>query len=191
MQGKQGLSQLDKKIIGALLIALLAIVIATSLSYFIFGQTNQTPISPSPTPTLTPEPTPTSSPLALKPADLVLDCTLGMAKASSYRPNLMPRGTITNIGEETAGNITLHIRTWFSNGTEAIVLDVPLYWQVFVSPPLLVSIAGNSTYRFGVTDEFQYYYIPDFAIGTDWTNATAYSDCISSYQITATWISSP
>jgi hypothetical protein len=46
VQVKQGLSQLDKKIIGALLIALLAIVLTASLSYVVFGQLNQTPKNP-------------------------------------------------------------------------------------------------------------------------------------------------
>jgi hypothetical protein len=52
---------LDKKIIGILLIALIAIVSTTSLSYFVFSQPNQTGNTanpPSPTPTPTPEPTP-------------------------------------------------------------------------------------------------------------------------------------
>jgi len=70
VQGKQGLSQLDKKVIGILLIAILAIVLTVSISYFIFSQPNQTPNTPSPTPTPTPtpapsptsEPTPTAEP---------------------------------------------------------------------------------------------------------------------------------
>ena len=64
MKTKQGSSQLDKKIIGTLLIALLAIIIVTSLSYFIFEQTNQTLNISSPKPTPTPEfsPTPTPAP---------------------------------------------------------------------------------------------------------------------------------
>jgi hypothetical protein len=69
VQAKQGLSQLDKKIIGILLTAVLAIVFTASLSYFLFGQPNQTPNIPSPTPTPTPtlSPTPTTTP-ALTPA---------------------------------------------------------------------------------------------------------------------------
>ena len=62
VQAKQGLSQLDKKIIGILLIAILAIVLTASISYYIYSQPNQTQNVPSPTPTQTPEPTPTPSP---------------------------------------------------------------------------------------------------------------------------------
>jgi len=43
VQAKQGLSQLDKKIIGTLLIALIAIVSTLSLSYFLLSQPNRTP----------------------------------------------------------------------------------------------------------------------------------------------------
>jgi len=43
VQAKQGLSQLNKKIIGTLLIALMAIVSIVSLSYFLLSQPNQSP----------------------------------------------------------------------------------------------------------------------------------------------------
>lgn len=50
------------KIAGMLLIALLAIVTAVSLSYYILNQPNQTQNNPSSTPTPTPATTPTPSP---------------------------------------------------------------------------------------------------------------------------------
>ena len=64
METKQGLSQLDKKVLGVLLITLLAIVFAVSLSYFLFSQPNQTPnnLSPTPTPTSTPTTIPEQTP---------------------------------------------------------------------------------------------------------------------------------
>ncbi len=49
-----------------------------------------------------------------------------MTTENTARPQLRAYGTITNIGEETAYKVTIHIRTWFSNGTQAIVLDEPL-----------------------------------------------------------------
>jgi len=66
VQGKQGLSHLHKKIIGIILITVLAIVFTVSYGYSIFSQSNQTgntvSNSPSPGPTATPEPTSTPSP---------------------------------------------------------------------------------------------------------------------------------
>ncbi len=66
VQGKQGLSQLDKKIIGILLIAVIALVLTASLSYYSLSQLNQTQnissSTPTPTPELTPNPTPTAAP---------------------------------------------------------------------------------------------------------------------------------
>jgi hypothetical protein len=50
------------KIFGILLIAIIAIVSATSLTYYVAVQQNQTQNNPSPTPTLAPEPTPTTTP---------------------------------------------------------------------------------------------------------------------------------
>jgi hypothetical protein len=85
MIGKQGSSQWNKKILGALLIISLAIVSTVSFSYSVFSQPNptdyaivnsnsstspsasdsqptQTPDSPSPTPIATPASTPTPLP---------------------------------------------------------------------------------------------------------------------------------
>ena len=154
--------------------------------------------SPTPTPTsmptLTPAPTPTSSPLALKPANLVLNCHL---EAGFYEariidgkevPSIRVNGTITNIGEETAYNITLHVMAWFSNGTQSFTTDLPLIWAVLIPPPFLrPSIKGNDTLVIPQNDLSGILSVPDYVKGTDWTNATAYSDCISSYQIIATW----
>jgi len=188
------------KIAGILLISLLAIVSITSLSYYIVSQPNQTQNPPSPTPTptsiptLTPAPTPTSSPLALKPANLVTNCNL---EAGFYEariidgkevPSIRVNGTITNIGEETAYNITLHVKAWFSNGTQSFATDLPLIWAVLMPPPFLrPSIKGDDTLVITQNDLSGILSVPDDVKGTDWTNATAYSDCISSYQITATW----
>jgi hypothetical protein len=184
---------LDKKLVGAILITLIALVFAVSLRYYTTTQSNQTSIlspsstpTPETTPTQSPAVTPTPTPHALQPANLVLNCTLKMIVESTDRPRLRIYGTITNIGEETAGNITLHIRTWFSNGTAAIVIDKLLYWST-PGFPFPVTINGGSTYTFGISSYEVTLDVPDFAIGTDWTNATAYSDCISSYQITASW----
>ena len=50
------------KILGILLITLLALVTAVSLSYYVLNQPNQTQNNPSPTPTPTPATTPSPSP---------------------------------------------------------------------------------------------------------------------------------
>jgi hypothetical protein len=58
---------LDKKIIGVLLIAILTVVLAASLSY-VFSQPNPNQNNPSPTPTPTPTPTPSPSEEPTEPA---------------------------------------------------------------------------------------------------------------------------
>jgi len=55
---------MDKAVIGLLLIAILAVVSATSLAYYLATQTNQTQnsTSPTPTPASTPAPSPSEEP---------------------------------------------------------------------------------------------------------------------------------
>jgi hypothetical protein len=125
---------------------------------------------------------------------LVLNCILeaGFYETRSIDgkevPSIRVNGTITNIGEETACNITLHVKSWFSNGTQSFTADLPLIWEVLVPPPYLrPSIDGDDTLVIPQNRLSGVLSVPDYVKGTDWTNVTAYSDCISSYQITATW----
>ena len=146
-----------------------------------------------PEPTL-PTPTPNATPPVLTPANLVLNCSL---EAGFYEtraidgkevPSIRVNGTITNIGEETAYNITLLVKSWFSNGTQSFTADLPLVWEVLAPPPYLrPSIDSKDTLVLPQNRLSCVLSVPDSVKGTDWTNATAYSDCISSYQITASW----
>ena len=78
--------------------------------------------------------------------------------------------------------------SWFSNGTQSFTTDLPLIWEVLAPPPFLrPSIDGNDTLVIPQNRLSRVLSVPDYVKGTDWTNAAAYSDCISSYQITATW----
>jgi hypothetical protein len=152
-------------------------------------------VTPTPTPNIMPTPTHRASPPPiLKSANLVLNCMLESGFYVSRNidgkevPSIRVNGTLTNIGEETAYNITLHVISWFSNGTQSFITDLPLIWEVLVPPPFLrPSIKGNETLVMPQNDLSGVISVPDDVKGTDWTNATAYSDCISSYQITAIW----
>ncbi len=63
---------MDKAIIGVLLIAIIAIVSATRLAYYVVVKSYQTQNTPSPTPTPIPEQTPTPNPPVETSADLVV-----------------------------------------------------------------------------------------------------------------------
>ncbi len=187
-----------------ILIAVLLVVASLSIG-IIIGLTwnNQAPSSNNPSttstvgsqtttqPTYTPTPMPTATPTP-KPANLVLNCRLEMrtvASSQNGRPFVCVLGTITNNGETTAHNVTLHIRSWFSNGTESFTADRELMWG-HGAVAGWVSIGSNSTLDLALPSEWYYGYtfdVSDYAIGTDWTNVAAYSDCTSSYQITASW----
>jgi hypothetical protein len=186
--------------VGVIALLVLTGVVVVGFSYFNEENNELKPeYSPSPTTTPTPSPTPTSptptaAPLALKPANLVLDCILEAGFYESRTidgknvPSIRVKGTITNIGEETAYNITLHVKAWFSNGIQSFTADLPLIWEVLVPPPYLrPSIEGNDTLVLPQNSLSCVLSVPDNVKGTDWTNAAAYSDCISSYEITATW----
>jgi hypothetical protein len=198
MSAKRGLSQLDKKIIGVLLIALIAIVVATTLSYFIFGQASQTSNNPSPTPTQSPEPTqspaatPTPEPTGEEPANLTIN-----VEELSFRTDsglkLLIKGKITNTGDQTAYNVKLHIQTWFSNGSKGMdtieTLNNELVW---FEPFQAVNITGGDTYTL---DNRWFPKNLVVSVPTEfWLDNEGYVypyDLISSYVITPLWDSAP
>jgi hypothetical protein len=177
------------KIAGILLIALLAIVAAVSISYYALNQPNQNSNEPSPTPTptptLVPNQTPTPTPQIKTPADLVVDCTLKIDWEDGV-PGLKVLGSITNVGEETAYNVTIHVRTWFSNGTEAITIDHKLNLYHGLVPSYPVDIEGGETYSAGTLVGHTNFDIP-YEIWKDWPQWYVDNDCISTYQVTASW----
>lgn len=198
MQTKQGLSQLDKKIVGTLLIALIVIVLTASLSYFLLGQPNQTPNNLSPTPTSSPEPTqspaatPTPQPTGEEPANLTIN-----VEELSFRTDsglkLLIKGTITNIGDKTAYNVKLHIQTWYSNGSKGMDTTVTLNKQtLWLLPFDAVNITGGDWYRLNNR------WFPDNLVvdvpSKFWLDAGGYVylyDLISTYVITPLWDDAP
>lgn len=128
---------MDKSIIGVLLIAILAMVSATSLAYYLAVQSNQTQNNPSLTPTPSPEPTPTKLPIATptpKPkgkgiAKLIVSIE-ELSFASDGGMRLLIKGNIANLGAQTAYNVRLRVQTWFSNESEGIDTTVTLNNQL-------------------------------------------------------------
>jgi len=194
VQTKQGLSQLDKKIIGTLLIAVILIVLTASLSYFLLGQPNQTQNNPSPSPTPSPQPTqspaatPTPKPTGEEPADLTIN-----VEELSFRTDgglrLLIKGKITNTGDQTAYNVKLHIQTWFSNGSKGMDKTVTLNKQtLWILPFEAVNITGGDWYRLD-NRWFPENLVVD--VPTEfWLDVGGYVypyDLISSYLITPLW----
>jgi hypothetical protein len=198
VQAKQGLSQLDKKIIGILLIAILAIVTAVGLAYWVFSQSNQTnntvPNSPSPepTPTQSPAATPTPIPTGEGPANLVINVKeLSFATDSGLK--LLIAGDITNTGAQTAYNVKLHIQTWFSNGSKGMDAIETLNREVvWFEPFRAVNITSGDT--FTLTSRW---FPKNLVVSVPrefWLDNEGYVypyDLISSYVITPLWEDTP
>jgi hypothetical protein len=160
VQRKQGLSQLDKKIIGTLLIALSVLVFAVSLSYVLFGQSNQTndtvPNSPSPKPTPTPEPTSTltSSVTTTTYGGTTLVCNGSLRLGNDGGPVFIINYVdIKNIGTATAYRVKLRIDAYYPDGTLAAVVTKTLDASGIYSPfpgytPVPVTIEPGQTVSF-------------------------------------------
>lgn len=140
--------------------------------------------TPTTTPPTAPEQTPTPTPPVETSANLVVNCTLKLVWETA--PRLRVLGSITNVGTETAYNVTIHVRTWFSNGKEAITIDHKLLIAYGLVPPSPVYIEGNETYRAGALVGMRSFEIP-YEIRKDWEQGYVDNDCISTYQVTASW----
>jgi hypothetical protein len=141
VQGKQGLSQLDKKIIGILLITLLAIVLIVSNIYLLFNQPYQNANNPSPTPIPTPtSPTPTPEPTSMPTASVtaVLNAT---QIADTY--SLLVNGTVTNNSPNTAYDVGLHVTAVgipFTSYETLIDMTVPIASAEYVQSSILGTV---------------------------------------------------
>lgn len=160
MHGKQGSRQLDKIIIGILLIAIIAIVCTVSLSYFLLSQSNQTDNtiqnSPSQIPTATSEPQSTvaSSVTTTTYGGTTLVCNgslrLGDNGGTVFLINYVD---ITNIGTATAYGVNLRIAAYYPDGTKAASAMKTLDASGIYSPfpeytPLPVNIEPGQTVSF-------------------------------------------
>ena len=159
-------------------------------------------ITPSPSPTTTteqpttetPEPTSTPSPTPQiqTPANLIVNCAVKLHWSDSPKPMLWVSGSIKNIGTQTAYGVTIHVKTWFSNGTEAITIDhlLNVYDGHSFVPFIPVDIKGNETYNGGTLAGMRGFSIPN-DICKNWAMGYVDNDCISTFQITATWNNAP
>jgi hypothetical protein len=195
MQAKQGLSQLDKKIIGTLLIAVLGIVSAVSLSYFLLNQPSQTDNtlsnSPSPTSATTSEPQSTLnfSVTTTTYGGTTLVCNgslrLGEDGGTFFLMNYID---ITNIGTAAAYRVNLQIDAYYPDGTLAAFATKTLDASGIYSPfpgytPVPVTIEPGQTVRFpnsGRDGAYEIYgQIPDD------------ESILGNYTITPVWSSTP
>jgi hypothetical protein len=185
------------KIAGILLIALLALVTAVSLSYYILNQPNQTSnnTSPTPTPTQTPSEAPNTSTITTYGGTTVVcDWDTGdggfifinNGSSSFVSINYL---NITNIGNDTAYVSGLRIQAHYQNGTQAldvtIELDASGIYSPFPTPkPLPFTLAPNQT-LFGdpFTDRATDQHINQVG--------TTENDVWATYTITPVWSSTP
>jgi hypothetical protein len=166
-------------------------------STVIFGENNTFPNLPddvqsesTSTPTASSEPSkPTPSPTSQikTSANLIVNCTLKLYWGDSGTPRLKVLGSIINTGTETAFNVTIHVLTWFFNGTEAISIDYKLSINDgHIAPSYPVNIAGNETYKSGTLCGMRAFSIPN-EIWKTWQVGYVNNDCVSTYQVTASW----
>lgn len=160
MQGKQDSRQLDRRIIGVLLITIIAIVFTVSLSYFLLSQLNQTnntiqnSLSPTPTSTSEPQSTLTSSVTTTTYGGTTLVCNgslrLGDDGGTVFIINYVD---ITNIGTATAYRVNLRIDAYYPDGTKVTVATKTLDASGIYSPfpeytPVPVTIKPGQTVSF-------------------------------------------
>lgn len=147
---------MDKKLVGAFVITLTAIVFTVGLSRYDFSQLNQifapSP-TPNPSPTPSPEPkqspvaTPTPEPTGEEPSNLRVNVEeLSFLTDGGLR--LLIVGNITNTGAHTVSNVRLHIQTWFSDGSEGMDIIETLNGEVVWTQPFrAVNIDSGETFR--------------------------------------------
>ena len=123
-----------------------------------------------------------------KPANLKIN-----VEELSFRTDsglvLLIKGNITNIGDQTAYNVKLHIQTWFSNGSEGVDTTVTLNKQlVWILPFEAVNITSGDTYT--LTSRWFPENLVVSVPGEFWLDSEGYVypyDLVSSYVITPIW----
>ena len=186
--------------VGAFLITLTALVFTVSLNYYISNQSNQNSVPtllPTPTPTLTPTPnitptpTPKPTPIEGSPANLVINAK-GLDFTTDGGLVLLVYADIENTGDNTAYNVSLHIQTWFSDGSKGIDEIVRI---------------NSEIYRFWIFSELNILGGETYSLRSRWHGALAYRvpgifwldgkgevypyDLISSYVVTPLWDDTP
>jgi hypothetical protein len=148
------------KIAGILLISLLAIVFAVSLSYYILSQPNQTSINPSPTPALNPSPTPTPSPTetptepASIPKPSVPEFTLRFVDNSYYVPSSTTTTTDPYTGEQT---VTTEPGYHVYNGTIEVTIKNQEFTPYSIDSQTTISLFYYVSYKGHYTEDWDYY----------------------------------
>ena len=174
---------MDKKLVGAFVVTLTALVFTVSLSYYISTRSDQKSV-PSPTPT----PTPTGE----EPANLTANI-----EELSFRTQgglkLLIKGIITITGDQTAYNVKLRIQTWFSNGSKGLdVIEIINKQTLWLLPFESVNITGGDFYRLNNRWFPENLVVP---VPTEfWLDSEGYVypyDLIFSYVITPIWNDTP
>ena len=145
------------KILGILLITLLAIVTAVSISYYILNQPNQTPnnLSPTatPTPATTPTPSPSGEPTSI-PKPSVPEFTLKFVDNSYDVPPSTTTTTDPYTGEQT---VTTESGYHVKNGT----IEVTIKNQEFTPYPIdnqhTISLFYYVSYKGHYAEDWDYY----------------------------------
>jgi hypothetical protein len=194
--GLTGLERINKLVaVGVIALIVLTAVVLTEFAYL----QDESDSSPTPTPTPVPTPTPTTSPAPtatpvpnggtaanlvcyVDRLDFTTDCGL----------EFLIYVDIVNTGTQTAYNVSLHIGTWFSNGTKGIDDVVRLNNQViWILQFVEVDIAGGETCSL----KNRYfsalvYSVPGEFWLDEWGEVYPH-DLIATYSITPIWSDAP
>jgi hypothetical protein len=146
------------KIAGILLIALLALVSAVSLSYYILSQPNQTSNNTSPTPTPTSTPTPSPSAQTTEPASIpkpsVPEFTLKFVDNSYDVPSSTTTTTDPYTGEQT---VTTHPGYHVQNGTIEVTIKNQEFTPYSIDSQTTISLFYYVSYKGHYAEDWDYY----------------------------------
>jgi hypothetical protein len=157
------------KIAGILLISLLAIVFAVSLSYYVVSQPNQTQNNPSPTPTASTTPSPTEEPTqpASTPELSVPEFTVKLVAypydvPTTYSTDPYNGETITHQGYHVENkSIEVRIKNQpFTPDTVAEGHEINLYYNVNIKGHFEESWTGSARYQ-ASTSEYTIINLPE------------------------------
>jgi hypothetical protein len=145
------------KIAGILLITLLAIVFAVSISYYALNQPNQTPNNPSPTPTptpaTTPAPSPSEEPTSI-PTPSIPEFTLKYVDNSYDVPSSTTTKTDPYMGEQTVTTVPgYHVK----NGTIEVTIRNQEFTPYSIDNQHTISLFYYVSYKGHYAEDWDYY----------------------------------
>jgi hypothetical protein len=154
VQAKKGSSRLDKIVIVALLVGLLAVVSGVSLAYFALSQPNQT--SNNPSLTSTPSPSPGGEPVGTGsvPKPSMPEFTLKYVDTSYDVPSTTTTTTDPYTGKQT---VTTTPSYHVENGTVEVTIENQEFTPYLIDNQRTIYLFYNVSYKGHYEEEWTYY----------------------------------